>query len=75
MANMTLAIPDALYSRMQRCTELKWSEVARKAFREKMEEMELLDDLRAIRKAEKERREGKTTSYAEMGKLIKAKTK
>ena len=71
MVNMTLAVPGALYSRMQEHAELKWSEVARKAFNDKLDELDLLDDLRAIRQAEKEHMEGKTISELEMAKLVR----
>lgn len=45
MPNMTLSLPDDLYERMREHPELKWSEVARQAFEQKIEELELLQTL------------------------------
>jgi len=70
MANMTLAIPDKLYKQMKEHKELKWSEVARKAFEEKMDALELADDLESIRIAKKEHRKGKTISEQNLAKKL-----
>ena len=43
MVNMTLAIPDNLSEVMKKHTEIKWSEVARKAIAEKAKVLELMD--------------------------------
>ena len=40
MATITLSIPDDLYRRMKKRRELRWSEIARKAFEEALEEFE-----------------------------------
>ncbi len=37
MANITLSIPDNIYTEMQAFPELKWSEVARRAIIDKLE--------------------------------------
>ena len=66
MANMTLAIPEPLYKKMNKFPEFKWSEVARQAFEERIEDEELLADLKAIAKAEKEHNEGKTVSHSKL---------
>lgn len=63
---MTLAIPEALHSKMKKHPEFKWSEVARQAIEAKIGDAQLLDDLRAIAKAEKESKEGKTISHKQM---------
>ena len=63
MANVTLAVPDALHKKMRSHPEFKWSEVARQAIQQKIEDAELLDDLKAIAEAEKEHKEGKTVSH------------
>ena len=42
MANMTLALPAELKSRMDQFPELNWSEVARQAFEQKMKDLEFL---------------------------------
>lgn len=66
MANVTLSVPEELYKRMQSHPEYKWSEVARQAIEQKINDAELLDDLRAITKAEKEHKEGKTISHKKL---------
>ncbi len=45
MANMTLSIPDELYRKMKNFSEVKWSEVARKAIQKKVSDLEMLDKL------------------------------
>ena len=40
MVNMTMAIPDKLHAKMKKHSEIKWTEVARKAFEEKAKELE-----------------------------------
>ncbi len=41
MVNVTLAIPDDLHNRLSKHPELKWSEIARRAFESKLKEIEL----------------------------------
>ncbi len=38
MANMTLSIPDGLHKKMKKFSEVKWSEVARKAIEKRVNE-------------------------------------
>jgi hypothetical protein len=45
MVNMTLAIPSDLSAVMKRHSEIKWTEVARRAIEEKASEVELLDSI------------------------------
>ncbi len=45
MVNMTLAIPDDLNGIMKKHSEIKWSEVARKAIAEKVKLLELMDKI------------------------------
>jgi hypothetical protein len=66
MANVTLAIPETLYKKMKARPEFKWSEVARQAIEQRINDAELLDDLKAIAEAEKEHKEGKTISHAKI---------
>ncbi len=40
MVNMTMAIPDELHSKMRKHAEIKWVEVARQTFREKINILE-----------------------------------
>lgn len=70
MGNMTLSIPDEMLKRMAGHSEYKWSEVARKAIQQKLDEVELLDDLRAIKQGMKEHKAGKTISMSEVAKKL-----
>lgn len=45
MVNMTIALPDELHEKMRRHSEIKWSEIARRAIRRYVEEMDRLDKL------------------------------
>ena len=45
MTNMTLSIPEELYTKMKQHTELKWSEIARQAFERKVKELEASEKL------------------------------
>jgi len=70
MANITLSVSDELYSKMNLHPEYKWSEIARQAIEEKVKDAELLKDLKAIRKANKEHKKGKTISHERLVKLL-----
>jgi len=70
MGNMTLSIPDVMLKRMAARSEYKWSEVARKAIAQKLDEAEMLEDLKAFAKGEKEFREGKTISFEKLAKKL-----
>jgi hypothetical protein len=43
MANITLSIPDELHKKMKKFSELKWSEVARKAIEERINDLETIE--------------------------------
>lgn len=45
MANITLSVPDDIYKKMRYFSEVKWSEVARKAIIEKIEMLALAEKL------------------------------
>lgn len=45
MSNLTLKLPDELQKKMQNHSEIRWSEVIRKAIQKKIEDLELLDKL------------------------------
>lgn len=47
MVNMTIAIPGDLHEKMKKHNEIKWSEIARRAIREYVEDLEKLDKLTA----------------------------
>lgn len=42
---MTLAIPEKLHKKMKEHSEIRWSEVARKAITEKLETLQLAEEL------------------------------
>ena len=43
MANMTLSIPEELHKEMNAHSEIKWSDVARQAFKKKVKELHWMD--------------------------------
>ncbi|MBU0929886.1 MAG: hypothetical protein KJ623_02345 [Nanoarchaeota archaeon] len=45
MTNITLSIPDELNGKMKHHTDIRWSEVARKAIEQKIEDLELMDKI------------------------------
>ena len=45
MGNITLSIPDEIHKDMRHFSEIKWSEVARKAIIEKLETLRLAENL------------------------------
>lgn len=45
MTNITLKLPDELQKKMQKHSEIRWSEVIRRAIQKKIEDLELLDKL------------------------------
>ena len=47
MGNITLMLPNELQEKMKRHSEIRWSEVVRKAIQKKIEDLELLDKLTA----------------------------
>lgn len=47
MTTMTLAVPEELKQRMDHFPEMNWSQVARQAFADKIEDLELLMKFKA----------------------------
>jgi len=45
MGNMTLSIPENIHKQMKHFSEVKWSEIARKAIIEKLEFLQLAEKL------------------------------
>lgn len=45
MTNMTLSIPDELMKKMKKFSEIKWSEVARRAMEQRVNDLEVLQKL------------------------------
>ena len=73
MANITMSVTKELHSKMQKHPEFKWSEVARQAIEERINDTELLNNLKSIARAEKEHKEGKTLSHAALLKELAIK--
>jgi len=46
MTTLTLAVPDEMKKKMDSFPEMNWSEVARQAFRQKIEDMEFLREFK-----------------------------
>lgn len=45
MANMTLSVPEKLHNEMTSHSEIKWSNIARKAFEKKIKELHWMDEV------------------------------
>ena len=45
MVNMTLAIPDALHEKMKQFNDIKWSEVARRAIEQRVNDLEIMNKI------------------------------
>ncbi|MEK6973757.1 MAG: hypothetical protein AABW41_00730 [Nanoarchaeota archaeon] len=45
MVNMTLALSDKLHNKMKQFSDIKWTEVARRAIETKIEDLEALENL------------------------------
>ena len=45
MTNITLSMPDELMKRMRIFSEIKWSEVARKAIEKRVEDLEVMNKI------------------------------
>jgi hypothetical protein len=45
MGNITLAVPEEIHNNMKKFSEIKWSEVARKAIIEKIETLTLTEKI------------------------------
>ncbi len=45
MPNMTFSLPEKLHQEIKHHNEIKWSEIARKAFEKKVQELHLLDKM------------------------------
>jgi len=64
MVNMTISVPSELKQMLDRYPEMNWSEVARQAWKQKAEQLELLNRLTAKSKATDK-------DIEELGRLLK----
>ena len=53
MANITLAVPEETFEKMKHFSEIRWSEVARKAIQQRIGDLEMLDKIKAKSKLTK----------------------
>ncbi len=45
MTNITLSVPEDLHRKMKRFSEMKWSEVARKAIEQRVDDLETIEKI------------------------------
>jgi predicted CopG family antitoxin len=45
MVNMTLSIPEELHSKMRKMSEIRWSEVARRAIEQRINDLEVMNKI------------------------------
>lgn len=45
MPNITLAIPEELHKKMKKMSEVRWSEIARRAIEERINDFELMNKI------------------------------
>ncbi|MBU0958134.1 MAG: hypothetical protein KKF56_04985 [Nanoarchaeota archaeon] len=64
MTNMTLSIPEELIKKMRNFSEIKWSEVARKAIEQRVNDLEVMNKIASKSKLTKK-------DVEEIGKKIK----
>ena len=66
MSNITLAIPEALHAEMKQFSEVRWSEVARRAIAEEVEKRKMIEKIAKKSKLTKK-------DVEEFSKILKAK--
>lgn len=67
MVNMTLSIPEELHKKMKRMSEIRWSEIARRAIEERINDMEIMNQIASKSKLTKK-------DVDEISKKIKSRT-
>ena len=45
MGNITLSIPEELHKKMKAMSEIRWSEIARRAIQERIEDLEVMNKI------------------------------
>ncbi len=45
MANMTLSIPEELHKKMRKFNEIRWSEIARRAIEQRVNDLEVMEKI------------------------------
>jgi len=67
MVNMTLSIPDELHKKMKKMSDIRWSEIARRAIEERIDDLEVMNKITSKSKLTKK-------DVEEIGKKIKSRT-
>ena len=70
MGNMTLSVPDDLLKTLKKHSYIKWSEVARIAFEEKVSYFEKINLLKEFEDARKNNNDGKSTFLKDIKKEL-----
>jgi hypothetical protein len=70
MANMTLSIPDDLLKELKKHSNIKWSEVARIAFEEKVTALDKIDLFKEFKDAERDYKDGRSISLEKLKKEL-----
>jgi hypothetical protein len=70
MANMTLSIPDKLLKKLKKHSYIKWSEVARIAFEEKVNALDKIDIFKEFQEAEINYKDGESISLEQLKKEL-----
>lgn len=70
MANMTLSIPDDLFKELKKHSYIKWSEVARIAFEEKVNTLDRIDVFKEFQEAERDYKDGRSISLEKLKKEL-----
>ena len=71
MGNITLSMPNDVHKKMKQHSEIKWSEVARKAIIQKIEQMETIEKITSKSElSEKDAREISEKINSEVAKKI-----
>lgn len=66
MVNITLTIPENMYTKMKNYSEIRWSEVARRSIAKKLADLELLEILRLTEEAEIAYKNGECISESKL---------
>ncbi len=45
MTNITLSVPDELHKKMRQMSDIRWSEIARKAIQQRIEDLEVMNKI------------------------------
>ena len=66
MGNITLSLPNDLHEKMKRMSDVRWSEIARRAIEERIDDLEVMNKIASKSKLTKK-------DVEEIGKKIKSR--